>query len=125
MCTSDMRSKLRYRGIDTVHIGVKLLYDHGGTPQWYLTKRFPSPSVNDIREEEENDCALVPCAVYPRERERETGNIITTQNKYKELKKGTYARNMHEHVMCKNNCIMGSTQSKPTNTQFFNNQTHI
>ena len=47
-CTLEYRSKLRYRGINTVHIGVKLLYEHDGTPQRYLTKRFPSPSVNDI-----------------------------------------------------------------------------
>ena len=35
-------------------------------------------------------CAWVPCAVYPKEREkergRETGNTITTQNRYKEKK---------------------------------------
>ena len=48
MCTSEYRSKLRYIGIDTMHIGVKLLYEYDGTLQGYLTKRFPSRSVNDI-----------------------------------------------------------------------------
>ena len=48
MCTSEYHGKLRYRGIDTVHIGVKLLYEHDGTPQGYLTERFPSLSMNDI-----------------------------------------------------------------------------
>ena len=48
MCTLEYRSKLRYRGIVTVHIEVKLLYEHDGAPQGYLTKGFPSPSVNDI-----------------------------------------------------------------------------
>ena len=47
-CTSECRVKLRHRDIDTVHVGVKLLYEHDRTPQGYLTKRFPSPSVNDI-----------------------------------------------------------------------------
>ena len=49
MCTSKCRDKLRHKGIDTMHIGVKLLCEHSGTPQGYLTKRFPSPNVNDIR----------------------------------------------------------------------------
>ena len=29
-------SKPRYRGIDGVHVGVKLLYEHAGTPLGYL-----------------------------------------------------------------------------------------
>ena len=33
------------------------------------------------------------------------------------LKRSTYAWEMHEHVTCKRNCIMGSAQSKPINTQ--------
>ena len=36
-CTSNLHSKLRYRGIETVHIKVELLYDHGGTSHEYLT----------------------------------------------------------------------------------------
>ena len=32
-----------------MYIGVKLLYKHDGTPQGYLTKRFPTPSPNDRR----------------------------------------------------------------------------
>ena len=35
--TSKCPSKLRYRGIDTVYIGVKLLDKHNGTPQGSLT----------------------------------------------------------------------------------------
>ena len=50
MCTSKCHGKPRYRGIDNVYIGVKLLYKHDGTPQGYLTKRFPAPSSNDRRE---------------------------------------------------------------------------
>ena len=48
MCTSECCDKFRYRGIDTVHVRVKLLNEHGGTSQGNLTKRFPSSSVNDI-----------------------------------------------------------------------------
>ena len=48
MCTFECYDKLRHRGIDTMHDGIKLLYEHGGTPQGYLTKRFPFSSVNDI-----------------------------------------------------------------------------
>ena len=33
-----------------MYVGVKLLYKHEGTPQGYLTKRFPSPSSNDMGE---------------------------------------------------------------------------
>ena len=46
-CTSECRGKLRYKGIDTVYIRVKLMYKHDKVPQGYLTKRFPSPSSND------------------------------------------------------------------------------
>ena len=48
MCTSECRDKLKHRGIDTVHVGIKLLYEHSRTPKMYLTKRFPSPSVNNF-----------------------------------------------------------------------------
>ena len=37
MCTLNLRNKLRYRGIETVHIVVELLYDHSGTSHGYLT----------------------------------------------------------------------------------------
>ena len=30
-----------------MHIGVELMYDHGGTTHEYLTKRFSSLTVND------------------------------------------------------------------------------
>ena len=49
-CTSECSSKLRYKGIDAVYIGVKLLYKHDRTPQGSLKKRFPTPSSNDRRE---------------------------------------------------------------------------
>ena len=62
-CTSKCRGKLRYRGIDTMYIGVKILYKHNRAPQGYLTKRFPSPSLNDSRQRSvgkfrQNDMAL-------------------------------------------------------------------
>ena len=120
-CTSNLRNKPRHKGIKTMHIGVELLYDHGGTTHGYLTQRFPCPTMNDsgqyrkspiesrgvpnechvwrssprspnrpshhkTEHEEEQDqrkmprnkegseteriCAQVPCADYPRERER-------------------------------------------------------
>ena len=50
MCTLKCRGKLRYRGIDTVYVGVKLLYKHDGTPQGSLTKRFLVLSPNDRKE---------------------------------------------------------------------------
>ena len=31
MHTSKAREEMRYKSIDFVHIGVELLYDHGGT----------------------------------------------------------------------------------------------
>ena len=37
MCTSNLCDKLGYRGIETVHVGVELLNDHGGTSHKYLT----------------------------------------------------------------------------------------
>ena len=33
-----------------MYIGIKLLYKHDGTPQGSLTKRFPTPSLNDSTE---------------------------------------------------------------------------
>ena len=54
---------MRYRGIDIVYIGVKLLYKHNGTSQRYLTKRFPAFSLIDTGERSvgkvrQNDMAL-------------------------------------------------------------------
>ena len=54
---------MRYRGIDIVYIGVKLLYKHNGTSQRYPTKRFPAPSLIDTGERSvgkvrQNDMAL-------------------------------------------------------------------
>ena len=39
----------RYRGIDGVHVGVELLYEHIGTPQGFLTKRSPSLRAKHTR----------------------------------------------------------------------------
>ena len=50
MCISECYGKLRYRGIDIVYIGVKILYKHDETPHGSLKKRFPPPSPNDSRE---------------------------------------------------------------------------
>ena len=56
-----------------------------------------------------------------RERERETRNTITTQNQKKKKKVS-----MHEICMNmwhdKRNCIMGSTQFKPSSTQISTNK---
>ena len=38
-------------------------------------------------------------------------------------KESTYSWEMHEHVTCKTNCIMGSAQSKPISTQ--TDSTHL
>ena len=38
-------------------------------------------------------------------------------------KESTYAWEIHEHVACKENCIMGSAQSKPISTQ--TDSTHL
>ena len=37
MRTSNLRNKLRYKGIKTVHVRVELLNDHDGTSHGYLT----------------------------------------------------------------------------------------
>ena len=52
-----------------MYIGVKLLYKHEGTPQGYLTKRFPSPSPNDTGErslgkDRQNNMALQMNATF-------------------------------------------------------------
>ena len=44
-----MSSKLRHRGIDGVHVGVKLLNEHDRTPFGLPTERLLSPSLNDFR----------------------------------------------------------------------------
>ena len=38
---------MRYRVIKSVYIGVKLLYDHGETSDWDVTKGLPTPIVDD------------------------------------------------------------------------------
>jgi len=38
---------MRYKSINSVHIGVKLLYDHRGTSERDVTKRLPIPTMND------------------------------------------------------------------------------
>ena len=42
-----MSGETRYGIIKVVHIGVKLLYDHNGTTNRDLTKKFPTPTIND------------------------------------------------------------------------------
>ena len=69
MCTFKCYGKLRYKGIDTMYIEVKLLYKHNRAPQGYLTKRFPSPSPNDSRQRSvgkfrQNDMALWMNAIF-------------------------------------------------------------
>ena len=54
------------------------------------------------------------------EREKEKGRQ-TEKHHHKEYQiwkwKGMYAWTMHEHMICKGNCIIGSTQSNPNSTQ--------
>ena len=38
---------MRYRVIKFVHIGVKLLYNHGRASDWDVTKGLPTPTVDD------------------------------------------------------------------------------
>ena len=52
-----------------------------------------------------------------RERERQTEKHHHKEYPKKRKWKGTYAWTMHEHVTCKEKCIMGSTQSNPNSTQ--------
>ena len=64
MCTSKYHSKPRYRGIDGVNIGVKLLYEHIGTPLRYLTQRCPTPKAKrtgqrSVRKVKQNDLAFL------------------------------------------------------------------
>ena len=40
---------MRYCSIDSVHIEVKLLYDHGGTSDEDVTKWLLTPTVNDSK----------------------------------------------------------------------------
>ena len=64
-------------------------------------------------------CVCVCVCVCEREREREREkqkNTIIESTKIKKWK-CTYAWNVHEHVTCKENCIMDSSQSNPNNTQ--------
>ena len=42
-CASEYCSKLRNKGIDGMHVGVELLYEHDGTPNGFLIERFPTP----------------------------------------------------------------------------------
>ena len=45
--TSNASRKLRYRRIKSVHVGVELLNDHGGTSDWGAIKWHPTPTVDD------------------------------------------------------------------------------
>ena len=57
------------------------------------------------------------------EKERQTEKSQTFSNISNILKRSTYAWEMHEHVTCKKNFIMGLAQSKPTSTQPYS--THL
>ena len=58
-------------------------------------------------------------------RERKDNQKSLKQHQIYQLywKESTYAWEMHEHVTCKTNCIMGSAQSKPIITQ--TDSTHL
>ena len=47
MYTSNRSEKARYRRIKFVHVGVELLYDHGGTSDWDFTKELLILTVDD------------------------------------------------------------------------------
>ena len=47
MYTLNISEKIRYGIIKSVHIGVKLLYDHEGTTNQDITKGFLTPIVID------------------------------------------------------------------------------
>ena len=62
-CTSNASRKERYWKIETMHVGVKILDQHGRTSDWDITQWLPSPTVNDSRkvsvsEVRQNDSAF-------------------------------------------------------------------
>ena len=62
-----------------------------------------------------------------REREKETIRKVPSSKIYQNILNRTYVcMGMHEHRTCKSNCIIGSAQSNPTNTQVCNKvNTHL
>ena len=62
-CTSNASRKERYWKIETMHVGVKLLDQHGQTSDRDVTQWLPSPTVNDsgkvsVDEVRQNDSAF-------------------------------------------------------------------
>ena len=58
-----MSGEIRYKIIKSVHVGVKLLYDHRGTSDRDVTKGLPTPTVGDngkvsITKIQKNDLAF-------------------------------------------------------------------
>ena len=47
MRISNASDEMRYKVIKSVHIGVKLLYDHGGTSDQNATKGLPTLTIDD------------------------------------------------------------------------------
>ena len=47
MSTLNASDEMRYGVIKSVHIGVKILYDHGGTTDWDVIKGLPTLTVDD------------------------------------------------------------------------------
>ena len=47
MSTLNASDEMRYKVIKSVHIGVELLYDHGGTSDRNATKWLPTPTMDD------------------------------------------------------------------------------
>ena len=72
-------------------------------------------------------CAWVPCADYPREIEKGRQTEKHYHNRVPKDRKERVC--MHEKCMniwrAKNNCILGSTQSKPTSTQVSKKNTQL
>jgi len=48
MCSLEHCSKLENKGIDSVYLGVELLYKHIGTPKGFFTERLPTPRAKRI-----------------------------------------------------------------------------
>ena len=85
-CTSECKNKLRYSGINTVYVGVKLLNKHDRTTHGFLVERFPSLSLNDIRQHSvreirQNDLMFwMNAMILEVHKEVRLGHLITEPN---------------------------------------------
>ena len=49
MCPLEYYSKLENKGIDSMYVGVELLYKHIGTPKGFFAERFPTLRAKHTR----------------------------------------------------------------------------